>query len=119
MGLFLAFFVLYRNRVTGYVIAVVDVIHTANIGHGSRLGLTLELVPNTRRVSRIVVDRTANADVRIRHRRNGTFVVRDRVGRHEVGDGDPIVVADSVGVRHTLVLRAFETNAASSVATRR
>lgn len=118
-GLLAALFFLYRGRVTGYVIAVVDVVHTANIGHGSVLGLTLELDPDTRKVIGIVADRTPNADARIRHRRNGTFVIRDRVGRREVADGDPIVIADSVGVRHTLVLRAFETNAASPVATRR
>jgi Fibronectin type III domain/von Willebrand factor type A domain len=119
LGLLLAFFVLYRNRVTGYVIAVVDVVHTANIGHGSELGLSLELDPQTRRMVGIVAAKGPAADVRIRHRRDGTFVIRDRVGRRDVADGEPVVIADAVGVRHTLVLRAFETNAASSVATRR
>ncbi|HET7702984.1 MAG TPA: fibronectin type III domain-containing protein [Candidatus Limnocylindrales bacterium] len=118
-GLLLALFLLYRGRVTGYVIAVVDVVHTANIGHGSVIGFSLELDPATRAVTGIVADRTSKADVRIRHRRNGMFVVRDRLGQHEVAPGDPVVVADSVGVRHTVVLRAFETNAASRVATRR
>ena len=118
-GLLLALFFLYRGRVTGYVIAVVDVVHTANIGHGSVIGFSLELDPATRAVTGIVADRTSKADVRIRHRRNGMFVVRDRLGQHEVAPGDPVVVADSVGVRHTVVLRAFETNAASRVATRR
>jgi hypothetical protein len=36
-----------------------------------------------------------------------------------VADGDPIAFVDSVGVRHTLVLQAFATNAASQVARRR
>jgi hypothetical protein len=36
-----------------------------------------------------------------------------------VDDGEAVVVADSVGVRHSLVLHAFATNAASRVANRR
>lgn len=108
--------VLARSRVTGYVIAVVDVVHTANIGHGSTLGITLTREPGTRNVTGLVADRGSKADVRIRRLRNGGFAVRDRNGRHDVADGDPIVFIDSMGVRHSLVLRAFDTNAASAVA---
>ena len=118
-GILLALFALLRGRPTGYVIAIVDVVHTANVGHGTTLGLSFELDPATRRLTGIVADRTKEADVRIRPRRDGSFVVRDRVGRREVAAGDPVVVADSVGHKHSLVLRAFETNAASAVATRR
>jgi hypothetical protein len=107
---------LARNRVTGYVIAVVDVVHTANIGHGSTLGITLTREPGSRSVTGLVADRSSHADVRIRRLRNGAFAVRDRNGRSEVPDGDPVVFTDSVGVRHSLVLRAFDTNAASAVA---
>jgi len=41
------------------------------------------------------------------------------VGRHVTTSGEPIVAADSVGVRHELVLRAFATKAASPVSSRR
>ena len=37
-GLLAAFAALYRERPRGYVVAVVDVVHSANLGHGSRLG---------------------------------------------------------------------------------
>lgn len=110
---------LWRSRVTGYVIAVVDVVHTANIGHGSTLGISFVRDANSRSVTGIAADRSKDADVRIRHKRGHRFIVRDRVGRHEVSQGDAVIVADEVGVRHSLVLRAFDTNAASEVAVRR
>ena len=67
----------------------------------------------------IVADRGSHADVRIRKLRGGRFEVRDKTGRHVVTDGEAVVVADSIGVRHSLVLHAFDTNAASRVASRR
>jgi Fibronectin type III domain len=118
-GLLLALIALFRGRTTGYVVAVVDVVHTANIGHGSNLGIAFVRAPDSRRVTGIVADHGKTADVRIRKLRGGRFAVRDRTGRHEVNDGDSVVVADSVGTRHSLVLRAFATNAASRVASRR
>jgi len=39
-GVLLALVALVRGRTTGHVIAVVDVVHTANIGHGSSLGIS-------------------------------------------------------------------------------
>jgi hypothetical protein len=110
---------MYRGRTTGYVVAVVDIVHTANIGHGSTLGIAFERDQSTRRVTGIVADKTRRADIRIRRLRDGRFAVRDRTGRKTATDGDAIVVADSVGARHSLVLRAFDTNAASEVAMRR
>jgi hypothetical protein len=118
-GLLLALLALFRGRTQGYVVAVVDVVHTANIGHGSNLGIGFIRAPDSRRVTGIVADQSKNADVRIRKLRGGRFAVRDRTGRHEVDDGEPVVIADSVGTRHSLVLRAFATNAASRVASRR
>jgi hypothetical protein len=100
------------------VIAVADIVHTANIGHGRNLGIAFTR-DASRRVTGIVADKGKDADVRIRRLRGGAFEVVDRTGTHHVGDGDPVVVADSVGVRHSLVLRAFATNAASEVASRR
>jgi hypothetical protein len=118
-GILIALVALVRGRTTGYVIAVVDVVHSANVGHGSTLGIGFLRDPAARTITGIVADRGSTADIRIRRRRNGGFVVRDRSGRHEVADGDPVVVTDGTGGRHSLVLRAFDTNAASEVARRR
>jgi len=119
IGILLAALALLRGRTTGYVIAVADVVHTANIGHVRKLGIGFTRDPTSKRVTGIVADQAKSADVRIRRRRGGGFEVSDRTGKHLVGDGEPVVVADSIGVRHSLVLRAFETNAASRVASRR
>jgi hypothetical protein len=119
LGILAALVALFRGRAQGYVVAVVDVVHTANIGHGSKLGIAFVRDPETRKVTGIVADRGSQADIRIRRLRGGRFEVRDRVGKRETADGDAVVVADSVGVRHGLVLRAFATNAASEVASRR
>ncbi len=118
-AILLAVIVLYRGRTTGYVIAVVDVVHSANIGHGSNLGIALVRAPDSRAVTGIVAERGKGTDLQIRRQRDGRFVVRDKVGRHVVAGGETVVVIDSLGVRHGLVLQAFDTNAASRVATRR
>ena len=118
-GLLATLIALYRGRTTGYVVAVADVIHTANIGHGSNLGIAFVIDPATRKATGIVAEKGSHADLRIRRFRDGRFQVRDRTGRRIVADGEPIVVADSVGVRHRLILHGFDTNAASPVASRR
>jgi hypothetical protein len=115
-GLLLALVAIFRGRPTGYVVAVVDVVHTANIGHGSNLGIGFVRTPDSRLVSGIVADHGKQADVRIRKLRGGRFAVKDRTGSHVVEDGEAVVVADSVGTRHSLVLHAFATNTASRVA---
>ncbi|HEV7811282.1 MAG TPA: fibronectin type III domain-containing protein [Candidatus Limnocylindrales bacterium] len=119
VGLLAAAVAINRSRVHGYVVAVVDVVHTANIGHGSTLGISFVRDPQTRSVIGIAAERTKDADIRIRHLRGNRFIVRDPHGRHEVSDGDPLVIVDPIGVRHSLVLRGFATNAASEVASRR
>ena len=118
-GILAALITLFRGRTTGYVIAVVDVVHTANVGHGSNLGIALVRAPGSRVVTGIVADRGSQADVRIHRMRGGRFRVTDKTGRHVVADGEAVVVVDSLGVRHSLVLHAFATNAASRVASRR
>jgi hypothetical protein len=118
-GLLAAFVALYRERRRGYVVAVVDVIHSANLGHGSRLGIEFERDPDTRRVTGIVAARGGKPDIRIRQLRGGRFEVKDRTGRYVTTDGEPIVAVDRGGGRHQLVLRAFATNAASAVESRR
>jgi fibronectin type III domain protein len=119
IGLLAAFVALFRGRTLGYVVAVVDVVHTANIGHGSKLGIAFVRAPDNRQVTGIVADPGRQADVHIRQLRGGRFEVKDRMGRRLATNGERIVVADSVGVRHSLVLQAFATNAASAVASRR
>jgi hypothetical protein len=119
LALVAAFLYAIRGRQSGHVVAVVDVIHTANIGHGSTLGLAFVQSPETKRVTGIVAERGKKADVRIRRLGRDRFEVRDKTGSRVVGNGDTVVVADAVGGRHSLELRAFSTNAASQVATRR
>ena len=119
LGILLALFALYRERSRGYVLAVVDVVHTANLGKGSRLGIELVRAPGSRQVTGIVANRGNGADFRIRPLGGDRFRVTDKTRRQEVASGEPIVVVDAVGARHELVLRAFSTNAASAVAARR
>jgi hypothetical protein len=118
-GLVMVLMALYRDRSRGYVVAVVDVVHTANLGHGSNLGIAFVRAPGSRAVTGIVAERGPKADMRIRNLRGGRFVVTDRAGRHNTSSGEPIIAVDSIGVRHELVLRAFATRAASSVTSRR
>jgi hypothetical protein len=119
LGILLALYGIYRERSQGYVLAVLDNVHTANLGRGSRLGLDVVRRPGSREPTQIVANRKKNADIRIKPRRGGRFVVIDKNRSQEVGSGDAIIVLDAIGVRHELVLHAFSTKAASAVATRR
>jgi hypothetical protein len=116
-GVLIALVALVRGRTTGHVIAVVDVVHTANIGHGSSLGISFTRGDGSREVRGIVADRS-KPEIQVRRKRGGGFIVTDRTGKHDVDDGAAVVVVDGLGVRHSLVLRAFATNAASRVARR-
>ena len=118
-GLLAALFALYRGRTRGYVVAVVDVIHTANLGHGSRLGIGFVRARPGGPVTGIVADRSEGADFRIRHRGGDRFEVTDRVGRHVATAGQPVIVTDSLGIRHEVVLRGFRTATASLESSRR
>ena len=108
-----------RDRRRGYVIAVVDVVHIANLGHGSRLGIGFVRDPATKRVTGIMVDRRRHADIRIRNLGDGRFDVKDRVGHRITAAGEAIVTADSLGGKHELVLKAFVPHPASVVSDRR
>ena len=120
LGVLVALFLLYRERTQGYVLAVLDVVHTANLGRGSTLGIELTRAEGSRQVTGIVSDRGPNADFRIRALGNGRFAVTDKSRRRqEVTSGESVIVVDSVGMRHELILRAFDTKAASAVARRR
>ena len=118
-GLLVAVVALYRERPRGYVIAVVDVIHSVNLGGGSRLGIDFVRDPDTRAVTGVAPTQGGKPDIRIRQRRGGRFEVTDRTGRKVTADGQPMVAIDRNGGRHQLVLHAFATNAASTVSVRR
>ncbi len=104
-----------RSRRRGYVVAVVDVVHTANLGHGSKLGIRFVKDPGTRRLTGLVADRGPEADIKVRHLGRDRFEIKDRLGRRTATSGEAISIADSTGTRHELVLRAFDTKAASQV----
>ena len=117
LGLLAVAIALFREGRRGYVLAVVDVVHTANLGGGNRVGLSFVRAPGSRVVTGIVADKSSNADIRIRLLPGGRFAVRDGAGRHMTQSGDRIIAVVG-GVRHELVLHAFETNAATPVARR-
>lgn len=117
-GLLAVFVALYRERSRGYVVAVVDVVHSANLGHGSRLGIAFVRDPDTKRVTGIVPDRGSKPDIQIRQLRGDRFEVTDRTGRHVTTSGEPIITVDRAGGRHQLVLRAFATKAVSAESSR-
>ena len=119
VGIFALFVAFYRRRPQGYVVAVVDVVHSVNLGHGSRLGIEVVRDPETRSVTGIVASRDSKADIRVRQLRGDRFQVTDRRGRHVANAGEPIVVVDTKGGRHQLVLHGFATNAAATASARR
>jgi hypothetical protein len=118
-GLLAVLVAFYRDRTRGYVVAVVDTRHTANLGHGSNLGIAFIRPSGNRQVSGIAGERGPNAEIRIRLLRGGRFRVTDKAGRHVTSSGEPVITVDSMGVRHELVLRAFATKSASPVTSNR
>jgi hypothetical protein len=119
-GFLIAFVALYRERRRrGYVVAVVDFVHSANLGHGSRLGFEFVRDPVSKRVIGIYPDRGRKSDVRVRHLRGDRFEVTDMAGRRVGTSGEPVVAVDPAGGRHALVLQAFATHAAADVKARR
>lgn len=115
-GLLAAVFTLYRNRPRGYVVAVVDVVHTVNLGHGSTLGIAFIRDPQGGRVIGIEADGSPSAEIRIRYQGNDRFEVTDAAGRHTAEAGRPVIVVDRGRAPHEIVLRAFRTATASPVA---
>jgi hypothetical protein len=119
VGLIAVAYALYRERSRrGYVVAVIDVIHTANLGHGSNLGIAFIRAPGSRVITGIAAEKADAADIRVRYLGRDRFSVRDTAGRHIATSGEPIMVVAG-GVRHELVLRAFDTVAASQATVRR
>jgi hypothetical protein len=119
LGLLGSLLALFRSRTRGYVIAVVDVVHTANLGYGSRLGIRITRDSSNGPVNGIVGDRSRRADLRIRPRGGDRFEVSDRAGTYSVTSGEPVVWTDSQGVRHSVILRRFHTATASPLAGQR
>jgi hypothetical protein len=108
----------YRDRTRGYVVAVVDVVHTANLGYGSRLGIGFVRAQPRGAITGIVSDRSRKADLRIRHRGGDQFEVVDRAARHVATSGEPVITVDSLGARHQVVLRRFRGATASALSDR-
>jgi hypothetical protein len=104
-----ALFLLYRGRARDYVVVVVDVVHTANLGHGNSFGVNL-------RPTGIDRVRRGKADVQLRYLGHERFHVVDRGGerKQEVTAGRPIRVVDGRGVTHEMVLWAFSTPSAAA-----
>jgi hypothetical protein len=103
----------YRDRTRGYVVAVVDVVHTANLGYGSKLGMSFVRDEPNADVSGVASDRSRKAEVKIRHLGGDRFQVTDRKGRYETSSGEPVITEDSLGSRHSVVLRRFRGATAS------
>jgi len=118
-GLAMVIVTLIQSRRRGYVLAVVDVVHTANLGYGRKVGLSFIHAPGSKHVTDVVAEKGSAADLKIRNLGNGRFEVTDRHGKHAATEGVPIMATDSLGGRHEVILRAFNTNAASPVASRR
>jgi hypothetical protein len=118
VGLVLVLLAFLRTRRRGYVLAVVDVYYTANLGYGSTVGMGFVRDPDTKRLTEVVADKGKTADIRIHRMSGDRFEIRDRHGRSVATDGVPFAVTDGHGARHEVVLRAFNTNSASPVATR-
>jgi hypothetical protein len=115
----LGLFVLARSGGGGYVVAVVDVVHSANLGHGSRFGIAFVREPHSKQVDGITAAGRRKSEVRVRKLRGDRFRVRDRRGVRVAESGESLVVEDSMGVRHDLVLWAFAGKAASAASARR
>ncbi|MFL5779181.1 MAG: fibronectin type III domain-containing protein [Chloroflexota bacterium] len=118
LGVFATVWVLLRGRTDEYVVAVVDVIHSANLGHGSKLGIKFQRTSAYGSVIGIVPDRSSEADVQIRYQGKGRFVVRDRGNKIKAMAGESVVVKDDRGVPHQIVLRAFDTPTAAAARSR-
>jgi hypothetical protein len=118
-GLLAAGVALYREGRRGYVVAVVDVVHTANLGNRSRLGISFVRDGPRGQVTGIIADSSRRAEVRIRHRRGDRFEVTDKANRHLTASGETLVVVDSTGIRHQVVLRRFSTATASTASANR
>ena len=94
-------FGMYRSRPRDYVVAVVDVIHTRNLGHGSSFALAVK--PDG--VDKV---RGGRSDIRIRYLGKERFRVFDRNDRkQEASAGVPVRVIDGRGTSHELVLWAL------------
>jgi hypothetical protein len=112
-GILGALFLLFRERRRGYVVAVVDVVHSANLGNRSRRGIGFVRSGPRGPVTGIVADSSRRAELRIRRLRGDRFEVTDRAGRSVAPSGERVITIDSFGVRHEVVLRRFHSASAS------
>jgi hypothetical protein len=75
--------------------AVLDVIHTANLGYGRLFGLSFVHAPGRQTRNRCRRRETKTADLEIRSLGNGEFEVTDRHGKHQATGRVPIIATDS------------------------
>jgi hypothetical protein len=108
LGLLAIFVMFYRRRPRGYVVAVLDVMYSVKLEHGSGLGIEVIRDPSSRAVTGVVASRGPKIDIRVRQLRGGKLEVTDKRGRHLAEAGEPIVAVDANGARHQLVLHPFE-----------
>jgi len=105
----------YRGRPRDYVVVVVDVIHTQNMGHGRRFDISLVRSEDGGQVTDIERTRRGDPDFRIRYLGRERFRVLDGSGRRqEVVSGKPVILLDARGSRHEVVLWAFGTPSAAA-----
>src|SRR3954452_7671878 len=100
-------FGLYRSRPKDYVVAVVDVVHTRNLGHGSSFAIAVK----PEGLDKV---RGGRADIRIQYLGKERCRVFDRGARKQEGTARiPLRVVDGRGTSHELVLWAFATPSAA------
>ena len=69
-------------------VAVVDVVHTANLGHGSKLGIRFVKAPDDAAPDRARRRPGPEADIKIRHLGRDRFEVQDRLGKRNATSGE-------------------------------
>jgi len=114
IGLLAALVAVYRGRARDYVVVVVDVVHTRNLGHGRRFDVSL-IRGQDGRVTDVDRTRRGPPDFRIRYLGHDRFAVLDGTGHgQEVTSGRPVIVLDARGTRHEVVFWAFATPSAAA-----
>ena len=100
------------------MLAVVDVVHTANLGYGRKLGLGFVRSGSTAGVTDVVAEKGKAADIKIRNLGGGRFEVTDPAGKRSCTEAWRHG-RRSLGGSARGRAAGVQTNAASPVATRR
>lgn len=94
----------FKNRNRVWIAAQVDGGENRQLGWGPEIGIRLEL---TDAVWLPMPGPYEGADIRVRYRGEGQFVVQSRAGTRDVHQGDPATVRDESGFTHLLTLRRY------------